>query len=99
MNADDFRNYMLSFVFLRYLSDNYEAAAKKELGSDHPKVKIDEAEGAKKTPLGIWYEQKKRDVADFALRRQVANCANLLLWRGGGTGPRGSPSLPLLGPV
>ena len=32
MNADDFRDYMLSFLFLRYLSDNYEAAAKKELG-------------------------------------------------------------------
>jgi type I restriction enzyme M protein len=31
MNADDFRDYMLSFLFLRYLSDNYEAAAKKEL--------------------------------------------------------------------
>ena len=31
MNADDFRDYML-FLFLRYLSDNYEAAAKKELG-------------------------------------------------------------------
>ena len=28
-NADDFRDYMLSFLFLRYLSDNYEAAAKK----------------------------------------------------------------------
>ncbi len=25
MNADDFRDYMLSFLFLRYLSDNYEA--------------------------------------------------------------------------
>ena len=24
MNADDFRDYMLSFPFLRYLSDNYE---------------------------------------------------------------------------
>ena len=32
MNADDFRDYMLSFLFLRYLSDNYETAAKKELG-------------------------------------------------------------------
>ena len=31
MSADDFRDYMLSFLFLRYLSDNYEAAAKKEL--------------------------------------------------------------------
>lgn len=36
MNADDFRDYMLSFLFLRYLSDNYEAAAKKELASDYP---------------------------------------------------------------
>ncbi|MWV44044.1 type I restriction-modification system subunit M [Paenibacillus sp. HJL G12] len=35
MNADDFRDYMLSFLFLRYLSDNYEQAAKKELGSDY----------------------------------------------------------------
>jgi type I restriction enzyme M protein len=34
MDADDFRDYMLSFLFLRYLSDNYEAAAKKELGAD-----------------------------------------------------------------
>jgi type I restriction enzyme M protein len=35
MNADDFRDYMLSFLFLRYLSDNYEEAAKKELGGDY----------------------------------------------------------------
>jgi len=34
MNADDFRDYMLSFLFLRYLSDNYEASVQKELGSD-----------------------------------------------------------------
>jgi type I restriction enzyme M protein len=39
MNADDFRDYMLSFLFLRYLSDNYETAAKKELGRDYPKSK------------------------------------------------------------
>ena len=38
MNADDFRDYMLSFLFLRYLSDNYEDAVKKELGSDYPAV-------------------------------------------------------------
>ena len=36
MNPDDFRDYMLSFLFLRYLSDNYEAAAKKELGPITP---------------------------------------------------------------
>ena len=27
MNADDFRDYMLSFLFLRYVPDNYEQAA------------------------------------------------------------------------
>jgi type I restriction enzyme M protein len=26
MDADDFRDYMLSFLFLRYLSDNYKTA-------------------------------------------------------------------------
>ena len=36
MDADDFRDYMLSFLFLRYLSDNYETAAKRELGRDYP---------------------------------------------------------------
>jgi type I restriction enzyme M protein len=36
MNADDFRDYMLSFLFLRYLSDNYQEATKKELGGDYP---------------------------------------------------------------
>lgn len=34
MNADDFRDYMLLSLFLRYLSDNYERAAQKELGRD-----------------------------------------------------------------
>lgn len=29
MNADDFRDYMLSFLFLRYLSDTYEDTARK----------------------------------------------------------------------
>ena len=40
MNADDFRDYMLSFLFLRYLSDNYETAAKKELGKDYPQIGV-----------------------------------------------------------
>lgn len=39
-NADDFRDYMLSFLFLRYLSVNYETAAKKELGKDYPRVSM-----------------------------------------------------------
>lgn len=41
MNADDFRDYMLSFLFLRYLSDNYEEAVKKELGSDYQQSELE----------------------------------------------------------
>ncbi len=69
MNADDFRDYMLSFLFLRYLSDNYEAAAKKELGPDYPKVK----EGDKRTPLSVWYVENASDVPEFEMqmRRKV----------------------------
>jgi type I restriction enzyme M protein len=47
MNADDFRDYMLSFLFLRYLSDNYETAAQKELGPDYPKL---ESQGRRRPP-------------------------------------------------
>ena len=75
MNADDFRDYMLSFLFLRYLSYNYEEAAKKELGRDYPddtpadvmsKLKV-------KTPLEIWYNENFVDVDDFEkqMRRKV----------------------------
>ena len=69
MNADDFRDYMLSFLFLRYLSDNYETAAKKELGKDYPKLKLDESG----VPLSIWYKENKKDVPDFEkqMRRKV----------------------------
>ena len=51
MNADDFRDYMLSFLFLRYLSDNYETAAKKELGRDYP----DTTDDTRQVPLDLWY--------------------------------------------
>ena len=61
MNADDFRDYMLSFIFLRYLSDNYENAVKKELGADYP------------YNLALWYEANKEDIAEFEkqMRRKV----------------------------
>ncbi|MBV8519287.1 MAG: type I restriction-modification system subunit M [Acidobacteria bacterium] len=74
MNADDFRDYMLSFLFLRYLSDNYEAAAKRELGKDYPDVPLDVmARTGATTPLQIWYEENKQDVAAFEkqMRRKV----------------------------
>ena len=32
MTADNFRDYMLSLLFYRYISAQYEAAARKELG-------------------------------------------------------------------
>jgi type I restriction enzyme M protein len=73
MNADDFRDYMLSFLFLRYLSDNYEAAAKRELGSDYPDLPdVLERTGAS-TPLQAWYEDNPDDVAEFEkqMRRKV----------------------------
>ena len=63
MNADDFRDYMLSFLFLRYLSDNYETAAKKELGRDYPKVEGDDDD--RRVPLAIWYANNPDDVAEF----------------------------------
>jgi type I restriction enzyme M protein len=69
MNADDFRDYMLSFLFLRYLSDNYEEAVKKELGKDYPQLGEDD----KHTALGIWYKANQVDVPEFEkqMRRKV----------------------------
>ena len=48
MMADDFRDYMLSFLFWKYLSDNYIKAAQRELGSDWE-------------PLGTWYKHNLDD--------------------------------------
>ncbi|MDO9451801.1 MAG: type I restriction-modification system subunit M [Stagnimonas sp.] len=69
MNADDFRDYMLSFLFLRYLSDNYEAAAKRELGKDYPTPD----DGDRRAPLATWYEENLDDVPAFEkqMRRKV----------------------------
>lgn len=69
MDADDFRDYMLSFLFLRYLSDNYETAAKKELGKDYPVVDAD----AREVPLALWYANNGEDIPEFEkqMRRKV----------------------------
>ena len=70
MDADDFRDYMLSFLFLRYLSDNYETAAKKELGKDYPQAQPD---GRGVPPLTLWYADNAADVPAFEkqMRRKV----------------------------
>lgn len=69
MNADDFRDYMLSFLFLRYLSNNYEEAAKSELGADWPQLPPDD----RRSPLAIWYAQNPEDTEEFekVMRRKV----------------------------
>jgi type I restriction enzyme M protein len=60
---------MLSFLFLRYLSDNYEAAAKRELGADYPTPDA----GDKHSPLAIFYAENAADVPEFEklMRRRV----------------------------
>ena len=63
MNADDFRDYMLSFLFLRYLSWNYEESAKKELGADYPDPSAIGNGG--RTPLSVWYADNAADVPAF----------------------------------
>lgn len=67
MNADDFRDYMLSFLFLRYLSDNYEEAVKKELGSDY----LQSEEEIKKIAVA-----SNQDDAIDALKEQIKNYYN-----------------------
>ncbi len=69
MDADDFRDYMLSFLILRYLSGNYETAAMKELGKDYP----DAGGDARKVPLVLWYANNVDDIPEFEkqMRRKV----------------------------
>lgn len=75
MNADDFRDYMLSFLFLRYLSFNYEEAAKKELGKDYPSSPSTDSRPDFVVPpaLEIWYNQNERDINAFEeqMRKKV----------------------------
>ncbi|NQX82995.1 MAG: type I restriction-modification system subunit M [Flavobacteriaceae bacterium] len=73
MNADDFRDYMLSFLFLRYLSGNYENAVKKMLGSDYPVLEDKDGEKDRRTPLSVWYEANPNDIKHFEkqIRKKV----------------------------
>jgi type I restriction enzyme M protein len=73
MNADDFRDYMLAFLFLRYLSGNYEQAAAKELGSDYPALEPDD----KRSPLTVWYAANPDDAEEF--ERQMRRKAHYVI--------------------
>jgi type I restriction enzyme M protein len=75
MNADDFRDYMLAFLFLRYLSDNYEAAARRELGKDYPDSNAIGNGG--RSPLSVWYANNPDDVAAF--EKQMRRKAHYVL--------------------
>lgn len=55
MTADNFRDYMLSLLFYRYISKRYEEAARRELGSDLPADKS----------LQDWYKENESDVKEF----------------------------------
>lgn len=67
MMADDFRDYMLSFLFLKYLSDNYVEFAKKELGTDYPDLKkiLEEESEIIESPLQVWYAANSEDIDLF----------------------------------
>ena len=74
MMADDFRDYMLSFLFWKYLSDNYVKSAQKELGSDYPQLNQEQLAGKKvSTPLQVWYNQNNDDTFLFEkqMRRKI----------------------------
>ena len=74
MMADDFRDYMLSFLFWKYLSDNYLKAAKKELGSDYPsEVKNNSDSESVCIPLQMWYNNNMDDAFLFEqqMRRKI----------------------------
>lgn len=72
MMADDFRDYMLSFLFWKYLSDNYIVAAKKELGADYPEP-TNEKDKGNTNALKIWYDANPDDTFLFEkqMRRKI----------------------------
>lgn len=73
MNPDDFRDYMLSFLFLRYLSDNYEVAIKKELGGDYVQCEAD----IKSLSTAVKQDEKisllKKQIADFFNKQKLSD--------------------------
>jgi type I restriction enzyme M protein len=79
MNADDFRDYMLSFLFLRYLSDKYEEAAKKELGSDYLQCEREinsiYSAGKKERTISLLKEQ----IAEYFSKQQLEESAKEML--------------------
>ncbi|MBQ3618616.1 MAG: type I restriction-modification system subunit M [Bacteroidales bacterium] len=65
MNADSFRDYMLSFLFLYNISWRYREAVKKELCKEY--------DNESKTPLLDWYKKNPNDIEEFEkqMRRKI----------------------------
>ena len=65
MNADSFRDYMLSFLFLYNISWRYKEAVKKELGKEY--------DNESKTPLLDWYKKNPDVIEEFEkqMRRKI----------------------------
>lgn len=78
MNADDFRDYMLSFLFLRYLSDNYESACKRELGKDYPTES--EVESARQLAIAQMQKKKPKAGTEEAEAQNSPIVTPLQLW-------------------
>lgn len=64
MNVDDFWNCILSFFFLRCLSENYEVFAENELFLDYPKLENDD----RRPSLATWYRENADSVDEFEYR-------------------------------
>lgn len=65
MGADDVCNNMVSLLCLRYLSDNYQSVAKKELGGEYPTTVPGQAGVPAHLPLARWYADNADDVPEF----------------------------------
>ena len=87
MNADDFRDYMLSLLFLRYLSDNYEPPGSSKLwprcgaaftgSADCPHDDLREHLGRERVPAGRSAprhgpREAKAEVVVASVRRDAA---------------------------
>ena len=55
MTADNFRDYMLSLLFYRYISARYESTVRTEMGGDLPED----------MSLLEWYKENEADVQEF----------------------------------
>ena len=71
MTADNFRDYMLSLLFYRYISARYESTVRTEMGGDLPED----------MSLLEWYKENEADVqfANWLAHKTITCLANLVV--------------------